>query len=137
MDPIADSIFEDFNDDPITRAVIGAAIEVHKALGPGLLESAYHACLVHVLRKQGHECGVEVSVPIAFDGLKLDCAYRMDLVVDAAVVVEVKSVEKTLPIHEAQLLTYLRLSGLKRGLILNFNVTVLKNGITRRVLTRG
>ncbi len=89
-----------------------------------------------MLRKQGHQCEVEVHLPIVFDGLKLDCGYRMDLIVDESVIIEVKSVEKTLPIHEAQLLTYLRLSGIQRGLILNFNVSVLKNGITRRVMTR-
>ena len=136
MDPDAKAIFEDYVDDPVTRAVIGAAIEVHRALGPGLLESAYQTCLVHVLRKQDHVCTVETPLPVVFDGVKLECGYRMDLVVDGSVLVEVKSVEKTLPIHEAQLLTYLRLSGLKRGLILNFNVTLLKNGISRRVLTR-
>jgi GxxExxY protein len=136
LDPRAEAIFEDFTDDPVTRAVIGAAIEVHKALGPGLLESAYHTCLVHLLRKQRHGCAVEVDLPVNFEGLKIDRGYRMDLVVENSVIVEVKSVEKVLPIHEAQLLTYLRLSGLKRGLILNFNVTLLKNGITRRVLTK-
>lgn len=136
MDAEAAAIFEDYVDDPVTKAVIGGAIEVHRALGPGLLESAYQVCLAHVLRKQGLYCETEVPLPVYFDGVQLDCGYRMDIVVERSVIVEVKSIEKTLPIHEAQLLTYLRLSGLKRGLLLNFNVTLLKHGITRRVLTR-
>jgi GxxExxY protein len=126
----------DFVDDPITKSIIGAAIDVHRALGPGLLESAYQVCLAHELRKKGHQCETEVPLPVTYDGLRLDCGYRMDLVVDDAVVVEVKSVEKVHGIHEAQLLTYLRLSGKPRGLLINFNEALLKNGLHRRALTR-
>ncbi len=131
-----EDLCEDFVDDPVTKSIIGAAINVHRALGPGLLESAYQTCLVHELRKRGHRCETEAHLPVAYDGLKLDCGYRMDIVVDDQVIVEVKSVEKLVPIHEAQLLTYLRLSGMARGLLINFNEVLLKHGLLRRALTR-
>ncbi len=120
--------------DPLTDLVIGLAIEVHRALGPGLLESAYQECLCYELKANGLAFGRQVALPVVYKSVKLDCGYRMDLVVDDRLVVELKTVEKILPIHEAQLLTYLRLSGIRTGLLLNFNTAVLKNGIKRMVL---
>ena len=119
---------------PLTDLVIGLAIEVHRALGPGLLESAYQECLSYELKANGIAFGRQVALPVVYKSVKLDCGYRMDLVVDDRLVVELKTVEKILPIHEAQLLTYLRLSGIRTGLLLNFNTAVLKNGIKRMVL---
>ncbi len=120
--------------DSLTESVIGLAIEVHRALGPGLLESAYQECLCYELKAKGIAFGRQVALPVVYKSVKLDCGYRMDLVVDDRLVVELKTVEKILPIHEAQLLTYLRLSGIRTGLLLNFNTAVLKNGIKRMVL---
>ena len=120
--------------DTLTESVIGLAIEVHRALGPGLLESAYQECLCYELKANGIAFGRQVALPVVYKSVKLDCGYRMDLVVDDRLVVELKTVEKILPIHEAQLLTYLRLSGIRTGLLLNFNTEVLKNGIKRMVL---
>ena len=118
----------------ITEAIIGSAIEVHKALGPGLLESAYEECLCYELNLRGISYKRQVDLPVTYKAVKLDCGYRLDLVVEDAVILELKSVEKLLPIHEAQLLTYLRLSGKRVGLLMNFNVATLKDGIVRRVL---
>lgn len=118
----------------LTEAIIGAAIEVHRHLGPGLLESSYVRCLRHELTLSRLPFTYEVPLPILYKGLQLDCGYRVDLVVAGQVVVEAKSVEKLDRIHEAQLLTYLRLGGWKIGLLINFNVPVLKDGIKRRVL---
>lgn len=118
----------------LTEQILGGAIEVHAALGPGLLESAYEECLCHELRLRGLSFQRQVDLPLAYKGLNVSCAYRMDLVVESSVILEIKSVERLLPIHEAQLLTYLRLSGTRVGLLMNFNVPVLKNGIIRRVL---
>ncbi len=120
--------------DSLTESVIGLAIEVHRALGPGLLESAYQECLCYELKAKGIAFGRQVALPVVYKSVKLDCGYRMDLVVDDRLVVELKTVEKILPIHEAQLLTYLRLSGIRTGLLLNFNTSVLKDGIKRMVL---
>ena len=120
--------------DSLTESVIGLAIEVHRALGPGLLESAYQECLCYELKASGIVFGRQVALPVVYKTVKLDCGYRMDLVVNDQLVVELKTVEKILPIHEAQLLTYLRLSGIRTGLLLNFNTAVLKNGIKRMVL---
>jgi len=120
--------------DSLTESVIGFAIEVHRTLGPGLLESAYQECLCYELKANGIAFGRQVALPVIYKTVKLDCGYRMDLVVDDQLVVELKTVEKILPIHEAQLLTYLRLSGIRTGLLLNFNTAVLKNGIKRMVL---
>ncbi len=120
--------------DSLTESVIGFAIEVHRTLGPGLLESAYQECLCYELKADGIAFGRQVALPVIYKTVKLDCGYRMDLVVDDQLVVELKTVEKILPIHEAQLLTYLRLSGIRTGLLLNFNTAVLKNGIKRMVL---
>jgi GxxExxY protein len=117
----------------ITEAIIGAAIEVHRALGPGLLESCYAVCLSHELELRGISFEREQSLPVEYKGKKLDCGYRLDLIVLGQVVVEIKSVEKLENIHEAQLLTYLRLGGWKVGLLINFNVPLLKDRIKRRV----
>jgi len=117
----------------LSYQVIGAAIEVHKTLGPGLLESAYEECLCQELRLQNVPFERQVELPIEYKGMQLSTGYRMDIVVGGLVVVELKAIEKTLPIHEAQLITYLRLSKIRLGLLMNFNVDVLKNGIIRRV----
>jgi GxxExxY protein len=121
--------------DPLTEKVIGLAIEVHRALGPGLLESAYEECLCHELAESDIPFERQVSLPVRYKSAQIACAYRMDLVVADALILELKSVDKILPLHEAQLLTYLKLSGLHRGLILNFNTTLLKDGIKRMVLS--
>ncbi len=120
--------------DPLTEQVIGAAIEVHRVLGPGLLESAYEHCLCHELQARGVEHRRQVPLPVVYKGTSLDCHFVMDLVVPGRLVVELKTVERLQPIHEAQLLTYMKLSGLRLGLLLNFNVTLLKNGIKRMIL---
>jgi GxxExxY protein len=120
--------------DPLTEKIIGAAIEVHKTLGPGLLESAYQECLCHELAALGLKFQREVALPVIYKSVKLDCGYRIDIVVENQVVVELKTVEKIAPVHEAQLLSYLKLTGIKTGLLLNFHVAVLKDGIIRRKL---
>lgn len=114
--------------------VTGAAIEVHRRLGPGLLESAYQECLAHELMLRGIPFDYEVQLPLEYKGIKLEHGYRVDLVAAGMVVVGVKSIEAVAPIHEAQLITYLRLGGWQVGLLINFNVVVLKHGIRRRVL---
>ncbi len=111
--------------DPRTSPIIGAAIEVHRNLGPGLLESAYEECLCHELHLRGIDCKRQVPLPVLYKGLKLDCGYKIDLIVQDEVVVELKAVERVLPIHEAQLLTYLKLTGKRVGLLINFNVPLL------------
>jgi GxxExxY protein len=118
----------------LTSTIIGACIEVHRHLGPGLLESAYDHCLCHELAERRIAFRSQVELPVVYKGCRLDCGYKMDLVVENRVVVEVKSVEAIAPIHEAQLLSYLRLSGLRVGLLVNFNVLKLVDGICRRVL---
>jgi len=118
----------------LTESIIGAAIDVHRELGPGLLETAYEECLCHELHLRGMHFLRQVELPVGYKGLKLDCGYRLDVVVEEQVILELKSIEQLLPIHQAQLLTYLRLSAMKIGLLINFNVAVLKNGIVRRVL---
>lgn len=118
----------------ITEAIIGAAIEVHKHLGPGLLESAYRECLMYELLERGYIALKEVGLPLTYKGLKLDCGYRLDLLVNDAVIVEVKSVSELAPIHDAQLLSYLKISGGKIGLLLNFNVKLLKHGGIKRII---
>jgi GxxExxY protein len=117
----------------ISRAVIGAAIEVHRRLGPGLLESAYEQCLCREFNLRGIPHRRQVPLPVEYKGHCLECGYRLDLLVAESVVVEAKSVEELLPVHEPQLLTYLRLGNWKLGLLINFNVCVLKQGIRRRV----
>jgi GxxExxY protein len=118
----------------LTGRIIGAAIEVHSHLGAGLLESSYQRCLRRELELRGIECACEQALPVVYKGERLDCGYRIDLLVEKLVVVEVKSVEALEKIHDAQLLTYLRLGGWHAGLLINFNVPVLKDGIRRRVL---
>lgn len=117
----------------VAHSVIGACIEIHRALGPGLLESAYSECLCHELTLRGLVFERELSVPVRYKNVNLDCGYRIDLLVERSVVVELKAVESLHPIHEAHLLTYLRLLGLPLGLIINFHVEVLKDGVRRLV----
>ncbi len=118
----------------ITEQVISAAMEVHRQLGPGLLESAYEACLCRELGLRGISFVSQVKLPVSYKGMQLDCGYRMDLLIQDQVVVEIKCCQKLLPVHEAQLLTYLKLSGKRVGLLLNFHVKLLKDGICRRVI---
>jgi GxxExxY protein len=115
----------------ITESIIGAAIQVHRALGPGLLESTYEVCLMHELAQKGLKVDKQVPIPIIYKDVRLDAGYRIDLLVEDQVIVELKSVDTIHPIHEAQLISYLKLSGKKLGLIINFNVKLLKNGIRR------
>lgn len=117
----------------ITEAIIGAAIEVHRALGPGLMESAYEPCLAYELVQRGWKVAQQVPLPVVYKDVRLDCAYRLDLLVEDSVIVENKSVASIEPIHRAQLLSYLKISGLHVGLLINFNVKILKNGIVRIV----
>lgn len=121
-------------DDPLSRRIIGCAIAVHRVLGPGLLESAYLECLCYELTKAGIRFGREVPLPVVYREVRLDCGYRLDIVVEGEVLIELKAVDKIHPIHEAQILTYLRLSGIRKGLLINFNVSVLKSGVKRFVL---
>ena len=121
-------------DDPLTREIIGGAIEVHRALGPGLLESVYEECLAHELMERGLKVARQVPLPVVFKGKRLDCGYRMDLIVNELVILEIKAIERVLPVHEAQLLSYLKLSGKKVGLLLNFHVPYMRDGIVRRIL---
>jgi len=124
---------EDEKLDLITRRIIGAAIQVHRALGPGLLESAYEACLAYELAQAGLKVERQKELPLHYRQVSLDCGYRLDLVVEGCVIVEIKAVDELAPIHQAQLMSYLRLSGLKVGLLINFNVQVLKRGLKRVV----
>ena len=117
----------------ITEKIIGAAIEIHKTLGPGLLESAYEECLCYELSRAGLHFQRQVDLPVLYKEVRLDCGYRLDLIVEDVVIVELKTVECLLPIHEAQLLTYLKMKYLRVGLLINFNVPVLKDGIKRMV----
>ena len=117
----------------ITELVIGAAIEAHRHLGPGLLESVYESCLAHEIELAGMTVARQVGVPVKYKGLRFDSGYRMDLLVEGRIVVEVKAIERLLLAHEAQVLTYLRLSGLDIGLLINFNVSRLKDGVRRFV----
>lgn len=117
--------------DPLTERIIGLAIDIHRQLGPGLLKSAYEECLAFELQQAGIAFERQISVPVVYKSIRLDCAYRLDLKVENKLIVEIKSVERLMPIHEAQLITYLRLTGLAVGLLLNFNTNVLKNGIRR------
>ena len=118
----------------ISDKIIGAAIEVHKELGPGLLESVYEACLYHELKKQGVSVDCQVDLPIIYKGEITNKTYRIDMLVENCVIVELKSVDTINPIHEAQLLTYMKLLNINLGLLINFNVELLKNGIKRRIL---
>lgn len=118
----------------LTEQIIGAAIEVHKALGPGLLEGVYEGCLCHELKIRNLAFERQMLVPVVYKGVTLDCGYRLDLIVADAVILELKSIERVLPIHEAQLLTYMKLLSKPVGFIINFNVPILRNGIFRKVL---
>ena len=118
----------------LSNVVIGAAIDVHKTLGPGLLESAYETCLCHEPDLRGIEYKEQIQLPVKYKSIQLDCGYRLDILIENKIVIELKSVEKILPIHDAQLLTYLKLGGWQLGMIFNFNVSLLKHGIKRKVL---
>jgi len=115
----------------ITEKIIGCAIEVHKNLGPGLLESAYEECMIFELRNTGLKAERQIAVPVVYKDIKLDCGYRIDILVEDAVVIELKTVEAFNPVHEAQILTYMKFASKKTGLLINFNVILLKNGIKR------
>ena len=119
------------SENEVGDVILGATMKVHSALGPGLLESAYEACLVHELGKRGMDVKRQVALPLIYDGIKLDAGYRLDLLINDRIILELKSVEMFLPIHMAQLLSYLKLSGLKLGYLLNFNVVHMRDGIKR------
>src|SRR5580698_3463840 len=119
--------------DQITRQIIGAAIEVHRAVGPGLLESAYQACLAYEVRQRGLKVEEQVALPVLYKDVRLDCGYRMDLLVEDSVIVEIKAVEQLCPIHDAQLLSYLRIAHKQVGLLINFHNRVLRHGLKRIV----
>ena len=119
--------------DALTHDVIGAAIEVHRELGPGLLESVYEVCLCHELRLRNIECVSQVRLPVHYKGAELDADFRIDILIPDRLIIEVKAVERMLGVHDAQLLTYLKLSKIRVGLLLNFNVPVLKDGVKRLV----
>lgn len=120
--------------DPLTDQVIGCAIKVHRTLGPGLLESVYEECLAYEFAKANLPFHKQAPLPIVYEEVRLDCGYRIDFIIDGQLLVEIKSVEKLLPIHDAQILTYLRLSGCRVGLLMNFNQVALKAGLKRFVL---
>jgi GxxExxY protein len=120
--------------DELSNKVIGCAIEVHKRLGPGLLESAYERCLSFELLSANIRHTIQKELPIDYKTIKLDCGYRIDMLIENDIIIELKSVDRVMPIHEAQLLTYMKLSGIKIGLMINFNVCRLKDSITRYVL---
>ncbi len=121
------------NENAVATQIIGGAIDVHRALGPGLIESAYQECLKHELGLRNLHYESEVYVPIRYKGLLVGNAYRLDLLIENEIIVELKSIDKITDVHKAQLLTYLRLTGCKLGLLMNFNVILLKNGVTRIV----
>jgi len=122
---------KNFNE--LTEAIIGVAMEVHRTLGPGLLESTYEMCLCRELSIRGIPFERQIPIPVEYKGVKLDCGYRSDIVVDGTILLEIKAIESLLPIHDAQLLSYLKLGGWKIGLLINFNVELLKHGLRRRV----
>lgn len=128
QEPIPESV------DLIARKIVDAAFRVHKSLGPGLLESVYEQCLCHELGKQNIPFESQIGFPIIYDEIRIDCGLRLDLLVDGEVVVELKAVERMLPVFDAQLLTYLKLSGRRLGLLINFNVPVIRDGIRRIAL---
>ena len=118
----------------LTNKIFGAAIEVHKALGPGLLESAYEKCLMKEFELSNISFKSQIELPLEYKGIRVDAGYRIDLIVERKVIIELKAVESLIPVHEAQLLTYLKLTGIRVGMLMNFNVPVLKDGIKRMVL---
>ncbi|MBI5307889.1 MAG: GxxExxY protein [Planctomycetes bacterium] len=119
--------------DQLSKKVIGLAIEVHRELGPGLLENTYKQCLAYELSQAGINFKIEVELPVKYKNILISCGYRIDLLIEDTLIIELKSVDKILPIHEAQLLTYMKLSGIKTGLLINFNEMLLKDGIKRFV----
>jgi len=121
------------DENELSNKIVGAAIEVHRTLGHGLLESTYEECLCHELSLNQIPFERQAALPVVYKGIRLDCGYRVDIIVDRKVILELKSLADILPIHKAQLLTYLKLSGLKLGLLLNFNVVLMKDGINRFV----
>ena len=126
--PVSDAV------NRVAKEVVDAAFKVHKALGPGLLESVYEACMDHELRKRGLKVVRQLALPVVYDGIQLDEALRLDLLVEDCVIVELKAVDELLPVHEAQILTYLKLCGHRLGFLLNFNVPLIKDGIRRMIL---
>lgn len=122
--------------DPVVSVVIASAIEVHRHLGPGLMEGVYQKCLVYELAQQSVDVQSEVAIPVLFKGIRMDCGFRLDMVVAGTVIVEVKSVERLLPIHTAQVLTYLRLTGARQALLINFNSVTLMEGLRSYLGTR-
>jgi GxxExxY protein len=118
----------------ITQQVIGCAIEVHRQLGPGLLESVYEKCLAYEMKQAGLAFETQIELPVKYKAVQIDCGFRVDLFVEKALIVEIKAVEVLIPIHEAQILTYMRMMGVKTGLLINFNERLLKDGIRRFVL---
>jgi len=118
----------------MARTLVDAGLKVHRALGPGLLESAYEHCLAHELHQRGLAVQRQVVLPIAYDGVTIDAGYRLDLLIENAIIVEVKSVDRLTPVHEAQMLTYLKLSARRIGFLMNFNVPLFKDGLRRFVL---
>jgi GxxExxY protein len=127
------SSFQSLRVNQVSGAIISSAMHVHSVLGPGLLESAYQGCLAHELRKRGYDVASQVGLPVVYEGEKIELGYRIDLIVQNLVIVEVKSVEAVHPVHQAQLLSYMRLSGISVGLLINFYVTHLRDGIKRMV----
>ena len=123
-----------WENDPLTERIIGLAIEVHRHLGPGLLESAYEECLCFELKQNGLPFRRQVALPVVYKSVRLDCGYRLDIVVQDKAILELKTVERLMPVHEAQMLTYMKLSGIRIGLLLNFSSAVLKDGIRRLIL---
>ena len=123
-----------YQNDPLTEKIIGFAIEIHRHLGPGLLESAYEECLCLELKQAGLSLQRQVPLPLVYKSVRLECGYRLDIVVERQIILEIKALERILPVHEAQLLTYMKLSGIRTGLLLNFNAAVLKDGIRRLAL---
>ena len=117
----------------VAREIVDSAVKVHRALGPGLLESAYQQCLAHELRKRELQVVCEVTLPVNYDGLEIDAGYRIDMLVEGSVIIENKAVDELLPIHQAQLLTYLKLHNCRLGFLLNWNVPLMKRGIKRMV----
>ena len=122
-----------FELDAVSSSIIGAAIEVHRALGPGLLEAAYESCLAFELAERGHFVERQKAVPVEYKSVRVEAGFRIDLLVDEKIIVELKAVESILPVHRAQLMTYLKLTGLRVGLLMNFNVNILKQGLHRVV----
>ena len=123
----------ELKEEKLTEAIIGAAIEVHRILGPGLMESAYEECLCHELSLRNIAFTRQVHLPVKYKNVRLDCGYRLDVLCEDKVILELKAIEQLLPIHEAQIITYLKISNKPVGLVINFNVPVLKDGIIRRV----